>query len=117
MYPNIFKRWLLATRDVTDSCFINGLNSRLNRSGEEGRLNAFSTYPMVWLQSRLLWNPEYSVDELLGDYIRNSFGPAADTMRRFHDLIISRWEGIRPKQWMRSLSFIVSATMKTECGN
>ena len=65
MYPNIFKRWLLATRDVTDSCFINGLNSRLNRSGEEGRLNAFSTYPMVWLQSRLLWNPEYSVDELL----------------------------------------------------
>lgn len=94
MYPNIFKRWLLATRDVTDSCFINGLNSRLNRSGEEGRLNAFSTYPMVWLQSRLLWNPEYSVDELLGDYIRNSFGPAADTMRRFHDLIISRWEGI-----------------------
>ncbi|UKI31528.1 MAG: DUF4838 domain-containing protein [Lentisphaeria bacterium] len=94
MYPNIFKRWLLATRDVTDSCFINGLNSRLNRSGEEGRLNAFSTYPMVWLQSRLLWNPEYSVDELLWDYIRNSFGPAADTMRRFHDLIISRWEGI-----------------------
>lgn len=94
MYPNIFKRWLLAIRNLTDSCFINGLNSRMNRSGEEGRLNAFSTYPMVWLQSRLLWNPEYNVDELLADYTRNSFGPAADTMRKFYALLISRWEGI-----------------------
>ena len=94
MYPNIFKRWLLSIRQLTDSCFINGLNSRLSRLGEEGRLNAFSTYPMVWLQSKLLWNPEYSVDDLLSDYIRNSFGPAADTMHKFYDLVISRWEDI-----------------------
>lgn len=94
LYPNILKRWLLKTRHLAGSCFINGLNPRMNRNGKEGRLNAFSTYPMVWLQSRLLWNPERDIDELLRDYTEHSFGPAAETMRKFYNLIISRWEDL-----------------------
>lgn len=94
MYPNIFKRWLLATRDITGSFFINGLNSWTPSWNEDSIRDAFSTYPMVWIQSRLLWNPEYSVEQLLADYTENSFGPAAETMSRFYGLVISRWEGI-----------------------
>ena len=94
MYPNIYKRWLLATLDITGSFFINGLNPWTPSWNEDSIRDAFSTYPMVWIQSRLLWNPEYSVEQLLADYTENSFGPAAETMSRFYGLVISRWEGI-----------------------
>ncbi len=37
-----------------------------------------------WLAGRMLWDPSEDEDELLEDYCRNFFGPAAEPMHRYH---------------------------------
>jgi len=93
MYPNVLARWLREHRNVVQGCFINGLNMHLRRSGERGIFGCIQTFPMVWIQSRLAWNPDRDVEELLGQYCGDMFGPAAATMLQFYHLIIERWEG------------------------
>lgn len=92
MYPNIFKKWLLFTRGKVGGYFINGLNPYLKRHGEKGIVGSVQTFPMVWLQARMLWNPEADVDQLLRDYCSALFSPADREMFDFYKKVIERWE-------------------------
>ena len=91
-YPNLFQKWLRANLQYSDAYFINGLNPYLKRLDESARRKTLATYPMVWLQSRLLWNPDTEVEALLADYTANLYGPAGKTMFRLFQLLTERWE-------------------------
>ena len=47
---------------------------------------------MVYLQSRLLWNPNADVDVLFEDYTRKLYGPAGKTMQEVYRIFCKRWE-------------------------
>jgi hypothetical protein len=40
-----------------------------------------------YVLAKLLWNPEQNVDEIIDDYLRHGFGPAAEPMRRYFTLL------------------------------
>ncbi len=107
LYPNLFREWLLEGEKYTDSCFVNGLNPERKGLSEEGRLDAASTYPMVWIQAKLLWNPDRTSEALFEDYAQSLFGPAAKTMRAFFEAAAGRWEADLPQpEGMSELEFI-----------
>lgn len=91
-YPHLFRKWLRANLQYSDSYFINGLNPYLKRLNAAARRKAIATYPMVYLQSRLLWNPDADIDALLEDYTRKLYGPAGKTMREIYRIFCERWE-------------------------
>ena len=92
MYPHLFKRFLLDNQDKISGVFINGFSPYLKRTGEVRIYGTIMSLPMVWIQSRLMWDPEADPDRLLRDWCVNSYGPAADAMYDFYQLIIERWE-------------------------
>jgi len=69
----------------------------LDRAGVKGSVTemlpfwAFS--PRPWLMAGLLWNPELSVDRLLGECCASMFGEAASDVRRYFGLLEEAWLG------------------------
>lgn len=49
-----------------------------------------SDAPKLWCFANVMWNDQASVDELMDDWCRHAYGPAAEPMRRFFD----RWEAV-----------------------
>lgn len=50
--------------------------------------NSWGPYGLgSYLTTRLLWNPSEDSEEILGDFLEKSFGPAAEPMGRFYDLM------------------------------
>jgi len=47
--------------------------------------------PKAWLTERLLWNPNQDVDQLLAQWSAACFGPAAEPMRQYFDLLEQTW--------------------------
>ncbi|MBM4037190.1 MAG: DUF4838 domain-containing protein, partial [Planctomycetes bacterium] len=47
--------------------------------------------PKAWLTERLLWNPNQDVDRLLAQWCSACFGPAAEPMRQYFDLLENTW--------------------------
>lgn len=41
----------------------------------------------TWVMAHLLWNPDASVDALLGDFFRAAYGPAQKPMRAIYDML------------------------------
>jgi hypothetical protein len=83
------------------------MNPYLRRAGKRGKIGGIETFPMVWLQSRLLWNPDADVNKLLKDYCDNMLGPSANTIYEFYKLVISRWEDFYQKEFdMGEIDFI-----------
>lgn len=91
-YAHIFQKWLRANRLYSDAYFINGLNPYLKRLTEAARRKAVATYPMAYLQSRLLWNPDADPDAILADYTRALYGPAGEIMLKIYRIFGERWE-------------------------
>ena len=55
-----------------------------------------------WLTVKLLWSHRADGEELLEEYYREFFGPAAEPMRRFHDIAEKAWmEQEGPSWWLR----------------
>ena len=107
MYPNLFKRFLLDNRDRISGVFINGFSPYLKRTGAVRIYGTIMSLPMVWIQSRLMWNPQADPDRLLRDWCTHSYGPAADAMHDFYRLIIDRWENYyQTNQTMTQLDYI-----------
>lgn len=107
MYPNLFKRFLLDNQDRISGVFINGFSPYLKRTGEVRIYGTIMSLPMVWIQSRLMWDPHTDPDRLLRDWCAKSYGPAADAMHDFYRLIIDRWENFyQTNQTMTQLDYI-----------
>ncbi len=57
----------------------------------------FATNGLVYYTAaRLLWNPELSFDDILDDYCRSGFGPAAESVRNYLTAFQTRWEAHQP---------------------
>ncbi len=58
--------------------------------------------PKPWLAAQLLWDPEADPTELLDDYYKGFFGPAAAPMQEFFELAERRWTSQRGRPyWLR----------------
>jgi hypothetical protein len=58
------------------------------QAGTDFATNGFVYY----LAARLLWNPELEVETVLGDFCRAGFGAAAETVRKYLEAFMDRWE-------------------------
>ncbi len=47
--------------------------------------------PKAWITEKLLWNPNQDVDKLLAQWAAACFGPAAEPMRQYFDLLEQTW--------------------------
>ena len=81
--PNIHTRWIeQEVAYLKDRGFI-GLNSEMCRD--------FSTHgPNYYLAARMIWDTSLTRDEVLGDYYRAGFGPAADDVAEYYDIFEQR---------------------------
>ena len=76
--------------------FFCGFNPRLQRrqwpAGQ--RIVTALLYPFLWMQSKILWDPARSPEPeaLLRQYCEHVYGPAADPMVAYYELLIRRWE-------------------------
>ena len=59
--------------------------------------------PTLYIAARLWWNPDRNVDELIGEFHRTLFGPAAEPMARFWDRHEKLWLKKRPGKWFEGL--------------
>lgn len=59
------------------------------QAGLDFATNGFAYY----LAARCLWDASAGFDDLLDDYCRSGFGPAAGPVRRYIDAFLERWEG------------------------
>ena len=91
-YPHTLKRFLLASENEIGGVFINGLNPYLKRLGTNGLYGSIQSFPMVWIQARLLWNPDTDVDALITDYCQQAYGNGSAAMTDFFQLLIDRWD-------------------------
>ena len=88
--PRYQQRWLQTMQGRISGVFING-------GGHPDQYDHFMFH--VW--QRLLWNPDADVDALLTDYCQQFFGPAAEPMQKFYELLIDRWENVEWSQHIR----------------
>jgi uncharacterized protein DUF4838/cellulose/xylan binding protein with CBM9 domain len=49
----------------------------------------------LYFSMKALWNSNFDVNKELELYYQLFFGPAADPMKEFHQLVISRWENVK----------------------
>lgn len=54
------------------------------------------TAPMIWAFAKLQWDATCDIDALLWDYYSKMFGPAAETMKQYFDLLERSWNTPRP---------------------
>ncbi|MGI5868253.1 MAG: DUF4838 domain-containing protein [Kiritimatiellia bacterium] len=94
MYHHVFAKWMREHADMVSGVFINGHNPHLRRHAPRSIWMGVQSFPMVWMQGRLMWNPKLDPDALLEQYCRDLYGTAADEMLAFHKFVASRWEGL-----------------------
>ncbi|MFA6104712.1 MAG: DUF4838 domain-containing protein [Victivallaceae bacterium] len=85
--PHVQVEFLKTNRDKVQGAFLN-----MGLLADE--LNGQSVY-VYW---KALWNPDFNVDEYLAEYAALMYGPAAVEMKKYMDLVISRWEKTRWSQ-------------------
>ena len=54
------------------------------------------TAPMIWAFAQKQWNPNLKIDDLLGEFYKDMYGPAAPTMKKYFDLMEKSWNTNRP---------------------
>ena len=92
MYHHVFQRFIKEHREYISGVFINGLSPYLRRLGDRGFYGTIHTIPMMYLQSRMLWNPDCDVEALLKDFCDKSYGKGEAKMLEFYNLVTDRWE-------------------------
>ncbi len=83
-YPHVIQAFYRANRDKTIGTFINGTQDHFPRQN-------ISLY--CWM--KLLWNPDFNVDDATSEFTRRMFGPAAKTMAELLQIQIDGWEKSR----------------------
>jgi hypothetical protein len=48
-------------------------------------------HPLLYINARLLWNPDLNLKALLDEYYKLFYGPAEEPMRAFWELVDSNW--------------------------
>jgi hypothetical protein len=79
--PEMLARWNRENAARIDGQFYCGLG----RTPGLDHLNAYFVF-------KSMWNPDINVPAALDEYYALCFGPSAPAMKRFHELLIDRWE-------------------------
>jgi len=59
--------------------------------------------PLLWIGSRLLWDPDLDPRKLQAEFCRDCFGAAAEPMDRYFSLLQRIWEAPREGKWFSGL--------------
>ena len=61
----------------------------------------YGTHLLFWLETKLLWNPDQELSDLLDDFFGRFYGPAGSTMRSVYDRLADRQAAASPhgEQW------------------
>ncbi len=59
--------------------------------------------PMIYLQARMLWDVSLDEDELLGEFFRELYGPAAGEMAAFYEELEQTWMTPREGVWFAGI--------------
>jgi len=81
IYPHYLQRCLREAREYISGSYVCG-----------GGNTAQEAHFMYRVWSRLLWNPDFDLDAYLTEYCQKFFGPAAEAMEEFYQLLINRYE-------------------------
>ncbi len=106
-YPHLLQDMLRFTKGKSAGYFINGFNPYRRGKGEAPVLNAVQTFPMVWLQGRMLWDPDGDPDALMREYCSVVFGNAGNEMFQLFAFVARRWETLyQANKTISELDFI-----------
>ena len=98
-YPIFFtktlQKWRQAMRDRTDGVFME-LSPAWHSAGIKGNAGQkIAEVPLVhlmlYINNKLLWDPDLDLNSLLEEYYRLWFGPAAKEMKDFHEFAEAVW--------------------------
>ena len=92
MYHHVFQKFMKEHQHIVSGVFINGLCPYLKRLGDRGFFGTIHTIPMMYLQSRLLWDINADIDSVLKDFCDKSYGKGGAKMLEFYNLVTDRWE-------------------------
>lgn len=90
-YPHVLQDFCRQHREDVAGTFING---GAGPPGLPGGYWAFQ-HPTVYCWFRLMWDPDFNVDDALDEYVELMYGPAGEPMGRVLQHLCERWEKVR----------------------
>ena len=93
-FPRVLQEWRKAQLPYSDGVFTElSPASHCGVKGAAGRrIGAVAiSHLMLYLNNKLLWEPDLDVQKLLDEYYTLWFGPAAAEMKQFHEFAESVW--------------------------
>ena len=63
--------------------------------------------PQMYLRAKLMWDPSRDVDTVLREFYTGFFGPAADDMGRFYEVLEACMTKERPGRWFEGLGSVI----------
>ena len=86
--PMLFKKYMQQVRSFTDNVFFESSYVAQTQRNYE-----------LWMQSRLLWNPDADLDALKKEYFDRGYGAAAPDIQKFYDRLETLWLRILKETW------------------
>ena len=94
--PVIFTRHLEEMSAMKRSRIAGGVVELSGRAFDGNKANGWGQWeydmPAFYFSARLMWNTPFNVEEELERFYQGFFGPAADTMRTFHENFEDAWD-------------------------
>ncbi len=87
-----YKNFLSDMQDKVEGFFVCGLSRNI-------RCRLFSDYCLF----RLMWNPEFDVDEAVNEMYHNLFGPAAPQMQEIYDCLTKNFDKCKASDFAKGL--------------
>ena len=95
--PVIFNRHLEEMSAMKRSRIAGGVVELSGRTSDGTGANGWGQWeydqPAFYFAARLMWNTPFDMEKELDLFYKNFFGPAAETMRAFHENFEDAWDG------------------------
>lgn len=88
-WPDLPRVFVTTLADSIRSCWADGCRYYSPQTGDGFALGG----PTYYVAAKLLWDAHADVAALLDDYYARGYGPAAQPMRRYYELIEETWRG------------------------
>ena len=86
--PSLFQKYMRQIRPYTDNVFF-----------ESSYLTQTQRNYELWMQSKLLWNPDADLAALKKEYFERGYGAAATDIQRFYDRLEALWLRVLNETW------------------
>jgi hypothetical protein len=88
LVPHYLQKFLLLNKDKILGFYLNGAEN----------ISYALDGIVIYLQYRLMWNPDLDVDAVIEEYTNVLWGPAGKNVAKYYKLAIDRWENTKWKE-------------------